>query len=101
MLISTDYSKDFLIFSFASFDTIAVVMLKKNAEGSKKPISFFSWALRDVEVKYDLMEKQAYTLVKDLKYFRVYVLHSKIITYVPSAIVKEVLIQLDIDGRRR
>jgi hypothetical protein len=27
MLISPDYSKDFLIFSFASFDTIAIFLL--------------------------------------------------------------------------
>jgi len=47
------------------------------------------------------MEKQAYTLVKSLKAFRVYVLHSKIIVYVHSTSVKENLIQSDIDGRRR
>jgi len=39
-------------------------------------------------------------LVKSLKAFRVYVLHSKIIAYVPSTSVKEILIQSDIDGRR-
>jgi hypothetical protein len=56
--------------------------------------------LRDVEVKYDIMEKQAYALVKALKAFRVYVLHSKVIAYVPSASVKEILIHPNIDGRR-
>jgi hypothetical protein len=33
MLISPDYSKDFLFFSFASFDTVATVLLHKNEEG--------------------------------------------------------------------
>jgi hypothetical protein len=47
VLISPDYSKDFLVFSFASFDTIAMVLLQKNEEGREKPISFFSKALRD------------------------------------------------------
>jgi hypothetical protein len=46
------------------------------------------------------MEKQAYALVKALKAFRVYVLHSKITAYVPSASVKDILIQPNIDGRR-
>ena len=46
------------------------------------------------------MEKQAYALVKALKAFRVYVLHSKIIAYVRSTSVKDILIQPDIDGRR-
>jgi hypothetical protein len=57
VLISPDYSKYFLIFSFASFDTVAVVLLQKNVEGLEKPISFFSRALRDAEIKYDIMEK--------------------------------------------
>jgi hypothetical protein len=100
MLISPDYSKDFLIFSFTSIDTVVVVLLQKNDAGMEQPISFFSRALRDVEIRYDIMEKKAYALVKALKSFRVYVLHSKVIAYVPSASVKDILIQPDIDGRR-
>jgi hypothetical protein len=100
VLIYPDYSKDFLIFSFSSFDTVAVVLLQKNVEGLEQPISFFNKALRDAEVKYDIMEKPSYALVKYLKAFRVYVLHSKIIAYVPSTSVKDILIQPDIDGRR-
>jgi hypothetical protein len=100
MLISPDYSKDFLIFSFASFDTIAMVLLQKNEEGREQPISFFSKPLRDAEIRYEIMEKHAYALVKALKSFRVYVLHSRVTTYVPLASVKYILIQPDIDGRR-
>jgi hypothetical protein len=33
MLISPNYSKDFMIFSFASFDSVAAVLLQKNDEG--------------------------------------------------------------------
>jgi hypothetical protein len=57
VLISPDYSKDFLIFSFASFDTLAAVLLQKNDARLEQPISYFSRALRDVEVRYDIMEK--------------------------------------------
>jgi hypothetical protein len=57
--------------------------------------------LKDAEMRYDIMEKQAYDLVKSLKDFRIYVLHSKIIAYVPSASVKDILIYPDIDGNRR
>jgi hypothetical protein len=92
VLVSPDYSKDFLIFSFASFDIVATVLLQKNVEGLEKPIAFFSRELRDVELKYDIMDKQAYALVKYLKSFRVYVLHSRFIAYVPSVVVKEILI---------
>jgi hypothetical protein len=75
VLISPDYSKDFLIFSFASCDTIAAVLLQKNDQGKEQPIAFYSKALRDVELRYEIMEKQAYALVKALKDFRIYVLH--------------------------
>jgi ribonuclease HI len=100
VLISPDYSKDFLIFSFASCDTVAAVLLQKNDQGQEQPIAFYSRALRDAELRYEIMEKQAYALVKALKAFRVYVLHSKIIAYVPSASVKDILIQPDMDGKR-
>jgi hypothetical protein len=46
------------------------------------------------------MEKQAYALVKALKAFRVYVLHSKVTAYVSTVSVKDILVQPDIDGRR-
>jgi hypothetical protein len=75
VLVNADYFKDFLIFSFASFDTVVTVLLQKNDAGLEQPISFFSRALRDTEVRYAIMEKQYYALVKDIKAFRVYVLH--------------------------
>jgi hypothetical protein len=55
VLISLDYFNDFMIFSFASFDIVAVVLLQKNVKGLEQPISFFRRALRDVEVKYNIM----------------------------------------------
>jgi hypothetical protein len=56
VLISPDYSKGFLIFSFASSDTLAVVLLQKNDDGLEQPIAYFSKVLRDVEVRYYIME---------------------------------------------
>jgi hypothetical protein len=100
VLIIPYYSKEFLIFYYASYDTLIVVFLQKNTEGLEHPISFFSRALRDAEMRYDLMEKQAYDLIKDIKDFRMYVMHSNIVSYVPSTLVKDILIHLDIDGKR-
>ena len=56
-LISPDYTKSFCIFSFASYDTVAAVLLQKYDEGLDHPIAFFSKTLRDVELKYDPIEK--------------------------------------------
>ena len=100
VLIAPDYSKDFAFFSFASEDTIAVVLLQKKLDGLEQPICFFSKTLRYSELKYNTMENQAYALVKALKFFRIYVLHSKILAYVPNSAVKEILVQPDSEGKR-
>jgi hypothetical protein len=92
VLISPDFSKEFMIFSSASENTIVVVLLQRNEQGHGQPISFFRKTLRDSELKYDLMEKKAYSLGKALKSFRVYILQSKITAYVPSSAVKEILV---------
>ena len=46
------------------------------------------------------MEKQAYALVKSLKYFGVYILDSHIIAYVPRNVVKNILTYPDPEGNR-
>lgn len=47
------------------------------------------------------MEKQAFSLVKVIKYFRVYILYSHVIAYVPNAVVKkDILTQVGVDGKR-
>ena len=63
-------------------------------------MAFFNKTLRDIELRYDLIEKQAYALIKYLKAFRIYIMHSEVVAYVPSASVKDVLTQPDIDGKR-
>jgi hypothetical protein len=99
VLISPDFSKVFYIFSFSLRDTIAAVLLQKNVDDQEQLVSFFSKVLRDAKVKYELLEKQAYALIKSLKAFRVYILQAKVIAFVPSSSVKDVLIQPDIDGK--
>ena len=71
VLISPIFSKDFYFFSFASEHTVATILLQKNSKGQEQPIAFFSKALRDAPLKYNIMEKQALALVKALKDFRV------------------------------
>lgn len=99
-LARLDYTKDFLIFLFASEHTMDVLLLKKNEEGHEKPISLFSNALRDNGPKYNILEKQAFALVRALKYFREYIINSKIFESVPHPVVKDILIQQYCDGRR-
>lgn len=76
------------------------MLVQKNNEGHEQPIALFSKALRDASLKYNIMEKQPISLVKVIKDFRVYILHSHIITYVPNVIVKDILTQNGLDGKR-
>eukprot|EP00253_Pinus_taeda_P035356 PITA_35356 len=99
VLTSPKFDKDFIIFSFASEHTIVVVLLQKDDLGCEKPIAFFSKALRDAPLKYQIMEKQAYALVKAIKDFRIYILYSHIISYVPNGVVKDILTQEGIEGK--
>jgi len=57
VLVSPKYDREFIIFYFTSHETIVVFLLQKNDEGYEQPISFFSKALRDAEVRYDILEK--------------------------------------------
>lgn len=45
MLINPDFSKEFLVFTFALENTIARVLLQKGKQGTEQPISFFSRTL--------------------------------------------------------
>ena len=56
--------------------------------------------MRDAELKYSPIEKKAYALVNALKSFRIYIVHSKVISFVPNIVVKDVLLQLDTEGKR-
>jgi hypothetical protein len=100
VLISPDYSRDFMIFSFASQDTIVSVLLQKYVDDHEHPIAFMSKVLRDSELNYSITENQAYALVKSLKHFRNYVGYNNIKSYVPYPTVKDVLSQQDCMGTR-
>lgn len=56
--------------------------------------------MRDAKLKYGIIEKQVYTLVQALKYFRIYALNSPIIAFIPNNLVKAILNQPDTDGKR-
>eukprot|EP00253_Pinus_taeda_P028204 PITA_28204 len=99
ILISLDYSQDFILFSFTSEHTMVAVLMQKRDQ-LEKPFAFFSRTIRDAALKYNIIEKQALALVKAVKYFQVYILHSHILSYVPNTAVKDVLVQTDPEGRQ-
>ncbi|GLJ40917.1 hypothetical protein SUGI_0846500 [Cryptomeria japonica] len=79
---------------------VAAVLLQKDNEGYEHPIAFYSKSLQAVELKYETMEKKAYALVKVVKAFRPYLVNANIIAYVPHAVVKDILSQSEVIGKR-
>jgi hypothetical protein len=100
VLANPYFMKDFILFSFSLEYTIVGILLQKDNQKFEKPIAYFSRMLRDSPLRYDIMEKQAYSLVKSLKEFRTYRLHSHVVAYGPKNLVKDIMTQPEPQGRR-
>ena len=57
ILINLDFSKEFMVFTFASENTIVGVLLQKGQQGTEHPSSFFNRKLANSELKYNILEK--------------------------------------------
>lgn len=93
ILAHPDYKKDFVIHCYASEHTMSAVLLQEDVTGSEVPISFMSVPLKNHELRYFLAEKQALLLIKFVKHFRYYILHSHSTMFFPSSVVKSILTQ--------
>ena len=93
MLFHPNFKKDFIMYCHTSEHTMSGMLLQKNDKGEEMPISFMSIPLKKHELNYSLFEKQVFAIVKLVKSFRYYILHSHSIVYVSSTIVKSILTQ--------
>jgi len=100
VLVIPKYDKGFIVFFFCFKIYNRCCVVTKNEENQEQPIAFFTRALRDAELRYNNMEKQEYALVKASKSFRHYILHSKLLSYVPTSTIKDILTQPNNDGIR-
>ena len=76
-LKSPDLDKYFILYTFASDDSLAVVLTHKEDGGDEYPISFMSTGLQGAELKYPIVDKQAYAFFKVVKQFRPYILKNR------------------------
>ena len=67
-LRSPDFDKDFILYTFASDNSLAVVLTQKEEGEDEFPISFMSIGLQGA------IDKKAYTVFKEVKQFRPYIL---------------------------
>jgi hypothetical protein len=57
MLASLDFTKYFILFSFASEHTIASVLLQKYDQNFEMHIAYYSRTLRDSPLRYDIIKR--------------------------------------------
>ncbi|KAH9287715.1 hypothetical protein KI387_031832, partial [Taxus chinensis] len=56
--------------------TLAAVLTQEDSDKHELPIAFMSYILKNHELKYTMMEKHAFAVVKAVKQFRFYILNS-------------------------
>ena len=95
------FSKDFHLYFYASENTLSAILTMPEKDNVEALIAFMSIPLKKHELKYSLIEKNAYALVRAVKQFRFYVLNSHSKAFVPDLIVKTVLTQQEIGVNKR
>jgi hypothetical protein len=100
MLRSPDFSTDFLLYTFASDQSLVAVLTQKDDENHEAPISFMNTNLQGVELNYPAIDKHAYKIYKAVKHFRSYILknHTKVI--VPHPVVRYLFTQHEMGEMR-
>lgn len=98
-MVSPNFGNHFILYCFASEDTIVGMLIQKNQKVKDLPVSFMRKELHDYEFWYLSLEKQAFTLVKVVSYFRQYILSNPIKSYAPHPLVKMMLSQPLREGR--
>lgn len=68
-------------------------------KGEEIPISFMRKELHDYELRYSLLEKQPFALVRVVAYFRSYILNNPVKAYAPHPPTKMMLSQPLQEGR--
>ncbi|XP_059073231.1 uncharacterized protein LOC131874037 [Cryptomeria japonica] len=100
-LMYLDFNKDFNVYCYASDSTLSAILTQNHDDNVEVPIAFMSIPLKERELKYSIVKKQAFAVVKAVKQFRFYILNSHSNIYVPDTIVKTILTQQEIGLSKR
>ena len=99
-LKSPYFEKDFILYTFASDDSLAAVLTQKEHGGDEFPISFMSTGLQGGELNYPAVDKQAYAVFKAVKQFKPYILENQTKVIVPHPAVRSLFVQKELGERR-
>ena len=99
-LLSPDFNKYFILYTFASDISYAAVLTQLNQQNNEVPISFMSSNFKGAELNYHEVDKQAFAVFKVVKHFRPYLLKSKTKVIVSYPSVKNLLVKKDLGEKR-
>lgn len=100
-LQNLDFTKDSILYTFASYIAFVVVLTHKIEDKQDTPIAFMSSSLQGVKLKYLDIDKQAYVVYKKIKHFRSYLLKSHTKVIVPHPSFRSLLVQKEVEDKRR
>ena len=95
-----NFEKDFILYTFASDDSLAAMVTQKEDVGDKYPVSFMSTGLQGTELNYPAVDKQAYAFFKAVKQFKPYILKNRTKVIVPHPVVRSLFVQKELRERR-
>ena len=98
-LKSPNFEKDFILYTFASDNSLAVVLTQKEEGGDEYPISFMSTGLQWVKLNYPMVDKQDYVVFKVVNQFRLYILKNRTKVIVPHSTVRSLFIKKELGER--
>jgi hypothetical protein len=99
-LMNPDFSQDFTLYTFASNRSYAAILTQKNVEKNEVPIAFMRSSFKGTELNYPTVDRQAYTIFKEVKHFRSYLLKSRTKVIVPYPTVRNLLVQKELGEKR-
>jgi hypothetical protein len=99
VLVKPDFDKDFIIYTNSTKEAIYVILLQKDDQNNEQPIAYMSQSLSDDEIKYSLIEKHTFSLVKAIEKFRHFILGKHTQVKVPLPAVKFLLSQTHLSGK--
>ena len=99
-LKSLDFEKYFILYTFASDDSLAAMLTQKEDGGDEFPISFMSTSLQEAELNYPAVDKQAYAMFKAVKQFKPYILKNQTKVIVLHSAVRSLFVQKELKERR-
>ena len=79
---------------------MARTLTQRDQEDQERPIAFMSSPLKDAALKYSILEKHAYALVKAVNKFKHYILCNRILAIVSNSTVKSLLAQHELREKR-